>query len=383
VSDREEASGADDIGMKITFILPSAASAGGTRVVATYARLLHERGHDIHVISRAYTPPKGLKPFVRSLLRRKIYKKPTPTSLLDFLGSKHRILKGGRPLEAKDIPDADVVVATWWATAESVASLPPKKGRQFYLLQDYEVFPYLPVEQVIATYHLPLTKIAVSRYIKKEIENNHGIENIHVIPNAVDHGQFNAPVRDRNTNFTVGFLYTTTPRKNIALAIEIISLAKACLPSLQVKVFGTRPPEASLPLPSWVEYYVAPSQKEIPGIYAACDVWLFTSEKEGFGLPILESMACRTPVLATHAGAAPDLIDGTNGTLLPASAQAFANEIMRFAKMANSEWKGFSDMAYKTATSYSWEDATDRLLEVFASPNHETQSLPGTDCASP
>jgi glycosyltransferase involved in cell wall biosynthesis len=383
VSDREEASGTDGIDMKITFILPFAALSGGTRVVATYARLLHERGHDISVISWAYTPQKGLKPFFRSLLGRQSYKKPTSTSLLDFLGSKHRILKEGHPLEANDVPDADIVVATWWATAESVASLAPKKGRPFYLLQDYEVFPYLPVEQVIATYHLPLTKIAVSRYIKKEIENNYGTENIRVIPNAVDYGQFNAPVRDRNTNFSVGFLYTTARRKNIALAIEIISLAKARLPNLQVKVFGAGPPEASLPLPSWVEYHVAPPEEEIPGIYAACDVWLFTSEKEGFGLPILESMACRTPVLATRAGAAPDLIDGTNGTLLPASAEAFADEITRFAKMSNSEWKGFSNAAHKTATSYSWEDATDRLLEVFASPNHEAQSLPGTACTSP
>jgi glycosyltransferase involved in cell wall biosynthesis len=373
VSDREEASGADGISMKITFILPFATLSGGTRVVATYARLLHERGHDIYVISRAYTSPRGLKPFVRSLLGRQTDKKPTPTSLLDFLGSKHRILKDDRSLEANDVPDADVIVATWWTTAEGVAALPSSKGRAFYLLQGYEVFPYLPIEQVIATYHLPLTKIAVSSYIRREIENNHGIENIHVVQNAVDLGHFNAPIRDKNANFTLGFLYTTTPCKNIALAIEAVSLAKACLPSLQVKVFGAGPPEASLPLPSWVEYHVAPSQKKIPSIYAACDVWLFTSEKEGFGLPILESMACRTPVLATRAGAAPDLIDGTNGILLPASAEAFADEIMRFAKMSNSEWQGFSTAAYKTATSYSWENATDRLLEVFAATNKETQ----------
>ena len=36
--------------MKITFVLPLASTNGGIRVVATYARILHERGHDVTVM---------------------------------------------------------------------------------------------------------------------------------------------------------------------------------------------------------------------------------------------------------------------------------------------------------------------------------------------
>ena len=78
-------------------------------------------------------------------------------------------------------------------------------------------------------------------------------------------------------------------------------------------------------------------------------------------MPILEAMACRTPVLATRAGAAADLIDGTNGT-----PEAFADEIQRFADMSDAHWQGFSAAAYRTATSHTWQDATDRLLDIFA-----------------
>jgi glycosyltransferase involved in cell wall biosynthesis len=49
-------------------------------------------------------------------------------------------------------------------------------------------------------------------------------------------------------------------------------------------------------------------------VYADCDVWLFASFSEGFGLPIIEAMACRCPVVATRAGCAPDVIkEGVNG----------------------------------------------------------------------
>lgn len=351
--------------MRITFIIPFASLNGGTRVVATYARILHDRGHEVLVVSQPIGRSKGWKAFLRGLLVKRLPDDAFRTPLLDFLGPAHRIFTENRPVVAADLPDADVVIATWWETAEWVAALPPSKGRKFYLLQGYEVFPNLPVDRVIATYSLPLTKIAVSSYIQDEIRRNHRIDDIHVILNSVDMAQFTGPPRTKAQTPTMGFLYTVTACKNIRLAIQAIQLAKERLPNLRVEAFSAAAPSADLPLPSWVEYHQTPTQAEIPGIYASCDAWLFTSEKEGFGLPIIESMACRTPVLATHAGAAPDLIDGRNGCLLPASPEAFAEEILRFARMSEEEWQGFSKAAHATAAAYTWDDATDRLLALF------------------
>lgn len=352
--------------MKITFVLPYNSLSGGHRVVSTYAQRLTDRGHEIHVVSQPFSGPTNLKHRVKRMLGRVPAPVAPPRSpLLDFLGERHRVLDRPAPPGPNDVPDADVIIATWWETAEWVAALPPEKGRKFYLLQGYEVFPHLPVDRVIATYGLPLKKIAVSDYIRREIETNHGASDISVVHNAVDLTQFQAPPRPRNRPLTVGYLYSPGTMKRSWLAIEALKAARAQVPDLRAVLFGAHPVAPQTPLPDWAHYEQSPAQSRIPEIYASCDLWLFTSDNEGFGLPILEAMACRTPVLATAAGAAPQLIDGTNGLVLPDDATAFAKAIANFAAMSDADWQGWSAAAHRTAQAHSWDHATDRLLALL------------------
>src|SRR5690606_7640324 len=145
-------------------------------------------------------------------------------------------------------PDADVVVATWWETAEWVAALSPAKGRKFQLLQDYEMFPHLPVERVAASLRLPLRKLAVSAYIRDMVQANHGIGDIAVLPNSVDLTLFDAPPRHKNAVLRVGFLYNPSPRKNLSLALNALRAARTQFPDLQALSFGGLPsPDHPLP----------------------------------------------------------------------------------------------------------------------------------------
>jgi glycosyltransferase involved in cell wall biosynthesis len=102
----------------------------------------------------------------------------------------------------------------------------------------------------------------------------------------------------------------------------------------------------------------------IKEIYAQCDAWLFGSRTEGFGLPILEAMACRTPVIGTPTGAAPDLLAPGGGILVkPEDPQDMARAIEQICRMPDEEWRIRSRLAYTKAISYTWDDATD-LFEV-------------------
>jgi glycosyltransferase involved in cell wall biosynthesis len=287
------------------------------------------------------------------------------TPLLDFLGDRHLVLDRVRPVMNDDLPDANIIVATWWETAPWVSELSSRKGRKFYFLQDYEVFPNMPTEKVIATYSLPLRKIAVSAYIQRQVTKQVPDSEIAVIPNAVDVEHFKAAPRQKNPTFTLGFLYTETARKNVSFAVEVAEAARSRIPNIRVLAFGAQEIADYLPIPNWVEYHKTPIESEIPGLYAKCDLWLFTSSEEGFGLPILEAMACGTPVLATNAGAAENLINGSNGFLLDAKVDMFVDQIVRIKEAKPSEWREMSEAARMTATDYTWDDATDRLLEVF------------------
>ncbi|ARC90836.1 glycosyltransferase family 4 protein [Rhodovulum sp. MB263] len=345
--------------MRITFVIAVASLAGGNRVVATYARLLKARGHEVTVVSRP-RPRRTLRDRLRAWRRGRPLPPHPRSPLFDALGDSHRVLDRRRPVVAEDLPDADVVIATWWETAEWVAALPASKGRKFYLLQDVELFDHLPVDRVRATYALPLRKLAVSDYIRDRVREEAPDSEIDLLPNAVDHAVFDAPPRARGTPLTVGFLHSIAPRKRIGLAFDAVASARLRLPDLRVISFGTTP--ATEDFPPDLIYRRAPPQQEIPKLYAACDLWLFTSAHEGFGLPLLEAMACRTPVLATSAGAAPDLIDGRNGRLLPPDPEAFSAEIETISRMDPTEWRAMSDAAHATAAAHSWEAATDRLL---------------------
>ena len=348
--------------MKITFVLPYAGLTGGNLVVGIYAQELEKRGHQVTVVSQP-GQQLSLRQKLSHLRKTRRWYRPPPTLDLSHLGERHIVMpKAGQAPTDADLPDADFVVATWWKTAEWVQALGPAKGEKVYLLQDYEMFPHLPQDRVAETFNYGFLNIAVSGYISGILQEKHGVQDIAVISNAVDHTRFRANPRPKSDPLTIGFLYQTAPRKNIALALEVIEAARARYPELKVVTFSTKKPAPELPLPAGTEFHLLPAQDEIPKLYASCDLWLFTSETEGFGLPILEAMACRTPVIATRAGAAPDLIvDGENGYLVDPKPEAFLERIAQVSEMDEPRWQALSGAAQDTAHGWTWADAAEAL----------------------
>jgi hypothetical protein len=177
----------------------------------------------------------------------------------DVLGDRYREIPAGRVVTDSDVPPADIVVATWWQTAEWVARFAPDKGEKFYLLQDYEIFSEKDAPHVVATYSLPMRKLAVSNWIRSTIADRHGIEGIELLPNAVDANHFDAPPRaKRHGGLQVGFLYSPAARKNIALAVAAVVRAREMVQGLRVCAFGCSPPAGTLPLPRWIDFHLDP-----------------------------------------------------------------------------------------------------------------------------
>ena len=302
---------------------------------------------------------------VRSLVLHGRLRESPEAQASHFEGLKipHRVLERTRPVVDSDVPDADVVVATWWETAEWVAALSKAKGAKAYFIQHHEVFDYLPKERVQATWRLPLHKITISQWLVDLARDKYGDTHVTWVPNSVDMGQFHAPPRGRQPVPTVGLLYSNVPWKGCAVSLAALSLASQKIPGLQLVSFGADPPSNSLPLPAGTKYHFCPPQNQLRDIYASCDVWLCGSYSEGFHLPILEAMACRCPVVSTRVGGSVDSIKhGINGYLVPVGdSQGLCDHLVDVFSAPESEWQRMSNAAHETAVSYTWADATDRF----------------------
>jgi len=334
--------------------------SGGARVLAIYTRLLTEKGHEVCIIS----PPRRKVP-----LRRKIKpflrgtgwpSGPLKVSHLDAPGLNHLVLDCYRPPTNDDIPDADVVIATWWETAEWVTALSDTKGAKVYFIQGHEIYDHLPFARCTATYHLPLHKVVVSRWLKNIMTTEYGDTIVDLVPNSVDHGLFFANPRGKQQYPTLGFLYSPANFKGVDITLRAIRLLQKRLPSLRVIAFGAHMPKLETGFESCIEFHCLPEQERIRELYAKCDVWVTASRSEGFNLPAMEAMACHTPVVATKTGWPEEaIINGENGFLIDFDDEvALAECVASVFALPDKEWQAMSQNAYETVEKSSWEAST-------------------------
>ncbi len=349
--------------MKITFLLPYADLSGGIRVVAVHARKLQEKGHVVRVFSFPQRKPswKDRAKYFLKHLRPHPWRKQGP-SHLDGMGVPWKILERPGPLRDEDLPEADVLVLTWWETVEWSQDLSPSRGVPCHFVQAYEVFGG-PKERVDGVLARPIFKIAVSRWLRNLLEEKFSPPGLALVPNSVDLERFHAPPRGKQERPTAGLMYSSTRNKGCDLAVAAFEEARHRNPGLRLVAFGKEERPEDPPLPTGTVYYPHPRQEDIPGIYASCDVWLFPGRNEGFGLPILEAMACGTPVVATPTGAAPEILEEGRGILVPhEDAQAMAEALLQVTGMEEETWRALSGKVREFTRRYTWDDAS-RLFE--------------------
>ncbi len=349
--------------MRITFVTPVTDWSGGARVIHIYAKALKERDHSVCVVTRPMAVP--LKTRVRSLLsgRGLPPRLSTSATFYDAASYDYWVARPFRPIDASEVPDADVVIATWWETAEWIQKYPPSKGKKVHFVQHYEAFPGMPKDRVDAVLRLPMYKITISSWLRDMLKNEFSASGVALVPNSVDLKQFYASPRGKQKLPTLGMLYSGHPTKDCRTGFRALAMVREKHPDARLLVFGKTPPLVSLPLPRGATFTLLPPQDRIRDIYASCDVWLCSSTSEGFGLPVLEAMACRCPIVSTVVGGPLDLItEGVDGFLVPiGDADAMAHKAKAVLAMSDADWRKMSDAAYARATRYSWNDAVDRF----------------------
>lgn len=103
---------------------------------------------------------------------------------------------------------------------------------------------------------------------------------------------------------------------------------------------------------------------QMPLVYQAADLFVFPSLYEGFGLPILESMACGTPVVSSNAASLPEVVGGAGILVDPYDANEMAGAMSRV--LTDKKLVGtLVKEGLKHSKKFSWAETAKQTLAVY------------------
>ncbi len=106
-------------------------------------------------------------------------------------------------------------------------------------------------------------------------------------------------------------------------------------------------------------------QEHLPALYAGADAFAFPSLYEGFGLPVIEAMACGTPVLTSNISATAEVAGNAALLVDPMSVDAIAGGLRRLLR--DGELRAdYARRGIERAAQFSWRRAADETHDVYA-----------------
>ena len=107
------------------------------------------------------------------------------------------------------------------------------------------------------------------------------------------------------------------------------------------------------------------SKEALISLYQNAAMFLYPSLHESFGLPIVEAMACGTPVVTADRYAPPEIAGDAALTCNPTSPQEIANCVRRILVDPNLA-ATLSERGIKRARTFSWNSTVDRILRIYS-----------------
>jgi len=279
----------------------------------------------------------------------------------------------------------------------------------------HSAYTSLPVNRartVIEVHHFPLRRtksysrsgiayrlsdsiLTVSQWNADKIVSNYGLprNKVKIIPNGVDTEVFTyLPNEASRLKKTLGLdgrkviLFVghyASPYKGVKYLVKAAPKIVARIPNASFVLVGI--PAEEEPEQKNVEEMKAEIKNHgleanfhfldfvgdslLPAMYSMADVFVHPSVYESFGLPPLEAMACRRPVVVSDAGVFPELVrSGSNGILVRSQdEQALGDGILDV--LSDSEFANrLGGEARKTAVEeYDWISVASRTIQHYSS----------------
>jgi len=342
--------------------------SGGVKSLVAVANAMAERGHAVRILVPDYaaTPPAPLRHGVRlRALASGPRWLPTPARKLIHLARLALTATAG----------ADVCLANYFTTAYVALTSKWLRGDRAvlaYNVRGYEPLSHglnadasAPSRLVRATlawlsYRLPLLKICTTDWLREQT----GDPSAFVVGHGIDLAVFRpGPPRPPGERVVVGTIGRLGEAKGYPDFLRALDLLRS---DLQIEIRIAAPDPVALPerFPSSVEH--PKPEREMAEFYARCDLFVFSSRGEGFGLPALESMAVGCPVITTDSGGVRQFAtDGENCVMVPPAAPlALAGAIEALVRDPTRR-AALREAGIATAAGYGQDAVLDRFCRYL------------------
>ncbi len=232
--------------------------------------------------------------------------------------------------------------------------------------------------------------IAVSEATKHSLRDIYGIEEkrISVVPEGYDQTLFKV-LNEKETEKVVTKyklkepyilnVGTIQPRKNIVRLIEAFSIMRKTTELPHTLVIVGKP--------GWKneDIYTAPARygvtdavrflghvpdNDLPSLFNRAEIFIYPSLYEGFGLPVIEAMACGTPVITSNVSSLPEAAGDAGVLVDPNNIEEMTSALINLAINPDKR-QSMVGRGLKWSRNFMWESAARRTLAVLEGVGHE------------
>lgn len=166
---------------------------------------------------------------------------------------------------------------------------------------------------------------------------------------------------------------TVQPRKNYTRLIQALVQLRQAGYDLDLVIAGGRgwledsiyETVRNTRMQEHVHFIGFADENDLPALYSAAECLAFPSLYEGFGLPVLEAMACGTPVVTSNVSSLPEVAGDAALVVDPYDTDAIAHAIQRL--LDDTGLRGeLVQRGYARTGLFSWEESARKLRQIYA-----------------
>jgi glycosyltransferase involved in cell wall biosynthesis len=168
------------------------------------------------------------------------------------------------------------------------------------------------------------------------------------------------------------FVGTIEPRKNLPILLQAYASVADQITDHRLVVVGPMgwmvnkiiEQSGQLSISDKLDFTGYVEQEDLPLIYNLADVFIYPSVYEGFGLPVLEAMACGTPVITSNVSSMPEIVGDAGVLITPNDSRTLAQSMLELINDPITRQR-LSIKGQERAAAFSWKRTAEKTVEVY------------------